>query len=145
MKFSFIMYTSRLAFQVTTPRTDVAVISISDPDQVVSNLTGWGALLELKFCDLTSPVCGLPIFMPRDAAKTLDFLEQSNTICKMLLIHCEAGVSRSGAVAYFAANKSGLSEVWSMDRLEATGSSQAINKRVMQLLQDVDHRRKRNA
>ena len=142
MKFEIIMYLSRLAFLKTTPRKSVAVISISDPDQVVSNLEGWGDVLELKFCDLVSPACGLPIFTGRDALKTVEFLEQ--TSCQNLLVHCEAGVSRSGAVAYFAAEKSGVPRVYSMDTLEEVGSSKVINKRVMELLQHV-YRRKYSA
>lgn len=145
MKYETIVYLPRLAFQKTKPREDVAVVSISEPDQPVSNLSGWGAVLELKFCDLTSEVCGLPIFTARDAFKTIEFLEKANSVCNKLLIHCEAGVSRSGAVAYFAAEQSGLTHVYSMDRLEEVGKSEAINTRVMQLLQNEYKRRKRNA
>jgi len=145
MKFKTIMYVSRLAFLKMTPREDTAVVSISEPDMVINNLIGWGAVLELKFCDLESLVCGLPIFLPRDALKTIAFLETANEHCCNLLVHCEAGVSRSGAVAYFAAEKSGLSHVYSMDRLEKVGSSQSINKLVMKTLQRVSQRREENA
>ena len=137
------MYLSRLAFLRTKARKDVAVVSISEPDDPsVNNLDGWGAVLELKFCDLESPTCGLPIFTTRDALNTIEFLE--NTDCNKLLVHCEAGVSRSGAVAYFAAEKSGLSHVHSMGEEELVGSSQCINKLVMKLLQHVYKRRNKN-
>ena len=145
MRFKTVMYLSRLGFQRTKPRDSVAVISISEPDQVVSNLENWGALLELKFHDLDSPTCGLPVFTTRDALRTIEFLEEANKHCCNLLVHCEAGVSRSGAVAYFAAEKSGLSHVYSMGTLEEVGSSKCINKLVMKYLRHVDQRRKRDA
>lgn len=65
MKFEIIMYLSRLAFLKATPRKSVAVISISDPDQVVNNLVGWGDVLELKFCDLGCRAGNLSILMER--------------------------------------------------------------------------------
>ena len=144
MRFKTIMYLSRLAFIKMKPRKDVAVVSISEPEQIVNNLEGWGAVLELKFCDLESMVCGLPIFTTRDALKTIEFLEEANIDCCNLLVHCEAGVSRSGAVAYFAAEQSELSHVQSMGKLEEVGSSQCINKLVMKFLQHVYQRRRKD-
>lgn len=132
--FKKIIYLSRLMFWSTTPRSHVAVISVSDPGDIPRNLDGWGAVLKLQFCDLSQDLSGYRVFEKQDAIAVIDFLQQAAKTCETLVVHCEAGVSRSGAIAYYAAMKSNLATVYSADRLEAVGQSQAINKRVFAML-----------
>lgn len=121
-------------FWRTTPRKNVAVISISEPGDIVKNLDGWGAALKLQFCDLTQDLSGYRVFEKQDAIAVIDFLQHAEQICDTLLVHCEAGVARSGAIAYYAAARNNLTTVYSADRPETVGQSKAINKRVFSML-----------
>lgn len=57
-------------------------------------------VLTLYFDDIDAPVEGLTLFTSRQADEVIDFLARNRSV-DTLLIHCYAGVSRSGAVADF--------------------------------------------
>jgi len=67
----------------------------------------WKDVLRLQFHDKdpnhTNPeeACGYRLFSDQDAIKILNFLKLHQEDCKEAIVHCEAGISRSAAVAKF--------------------------------------------
>lgn len=94
-----------------------AVISITDPGQAPASIRGAGALLRLEFFDLTAPVQGDArfaadsLFNSERAASLISFLQrlQAESQEHLVVVHCEAGVSRSSAVALFVEAFTGCS------------------------------------
>lgn len=88
---------------------DVPWIAIS----IVSDVCHWPklsednrlGLLQLAFHDrsdplyLNHPLTGLLYFQPQQALHIWDFINKYGEDAECLLVHCEAGVSRSAAVA----------------------------------------------
>lgn len=56
-------------------------------------------LLRLAFPDLAMPVEGCDLFDEEHAHRILDFVQDVWRRIELLMVHCEAGVSRSPAVA----------------------------------------------
>ena len=91
-----------------------AVISITDPGSSDSRISSaFGPVLRLKFDDLdddsmASGSTGQP-FSVADAQTLLSFLGKLDSDLKIdgLLVHCEMGRSRSGAIAWFALSYGG--------------------------------------
>jgi predicted protein tyrosine phosphatase len=103
----------KVSATITTPHV---IISITDPDSKLpkfdpnENRIG---ILFLQFHDLEdiSPGMtlqdaveyitefGLGLFSDKQAAQIVDFVEKIKDMAKGILVHCEAGVSRSAAVA----------------------------------------------
>lgn len=59
-------------------------------------------LLELKFDDITEPENGYILFNDSLAVKVKDYFEKITGSDKALLVHCDAGISRSGAIGLIA-------------------------------------------
>lgn len=82
-----------------------AVISITDPGSKPARLRETAecvGILRLEFHDLDRPIDGLDdykLFMPDDARQIADFVRGVKSKIGTLLIHCEAGISRSASVA----------------------------------------------
>lgn len=84
---------------------EVAVISITDPSQAPAALQpGWRAVLRLAFHDIDAVVFGNPGLLERyppmtaaQAALIATFVEAFKD--SHILVHCEAGISRSYAIA----------------------------------------------
>lgn len=83
-----------------------AVVSITDPGQTPANIVGTSTLLRLSFFDLVEDI-GHPdfppekLFVPQKARALREFIaavQQASRI-DTCIVHCEAGVSRSAAVA----------------------------------------------
>jgi len=86
-------------------QTDIAIISIND-----NSNSFWGIpffnvdhlnVLNLKFDDVDVDIKECKAFTREQALKTIDFLSSQKNR-KTLLIHCAAGISRSGAIGQFA-------------------------------------------
>lgn len=86
------------------------VISITDPKQVLPNIAQPADLLRLAFFDiddsLSEPRFADFKFNDDHAQSIIDYLETHHKKNEdlNLIVHCEAGVSRSAAVALFAHN-----------------------------------------
>jgi predicted protein tyrosine phosphatase len=106
---------------VDTPgRPDTAVISITNPGTTPASIRpGWGALLRVEFMDydmdsIVSPWIRADIeqlgkhMTAAQAAEIVAFVRELPEGITELLVHCEAGVSRSAAVALWACGRSGL-------------------------------------
>ena len=80
---------------------DTAIISISDPRTTPPLLDVWSAELRLRFDDATeNDALGDDILFTRDmATETIGFIDQNSD--QNFVVHCEAGISRSAAVAQF--------------------------------------------
>ena len=103
---------------IRAPLSDFAIISIySLPNELLftpQNLDkikklGCSDVLSLLFWDidpLTEKVGDAPIFTETHAQEVRNYLDKINCFPNdvVLLVHCDAGISRSGAVATFASN-----------------------------------------
>lgn len=76
---------------------EYGVISITDPEQKDALISGTDNILRLRFLDLTE---GVGIFNDKHAQQVIDFVQKMNEMgIEKMVVHCEAGVSRSAAVA----------------------------------------------
>lgn len=109
-KISFIR--QRVAEQMI-PTENMVLISITQPgDKEVGLHPEWKAILRLEFDDIDGsmlPSSNSRSFTAWHAKEVLDFLEIYKDIDE-LIVHCMAGISRSAAVAKFAAEKYNCNE-----------------------------------
>jgi len=79
------------------------VISIRDPDSPrprVKKQSGLRAVLYLIFNDAEPPTTESMVLMtPEQAQQIVDFVERHQRSVETVVVHCEAGMSRSPAVA----------------------------------------------
>jgi predicted protein tyrosine phosphatase len=98
----FVFSTSRSGAEEFTWLETFAVISITDPQAPLLALRSPNlvARLDLQFWDLTEdPGDGRLIFTADMANEVIAFVQDRCAKAKMLLVHCEAGVSRATAIA----------------------------------------------
>ena len=80
------------------------IISIMSPGQTHPRMNVYGVpRLNIQFHDIVEEICventlWLPM-QPEYAAQIVDFMQESFPWCDRLVIHCEAGISRSAGVA----------------------------------------------
>jgi len=77
--------------------TDTRVISITHPNDQ-ANLSGWEDVVRFEFDDITIQTCGYVMFDLDMAIKMVDSVMNTD---KQILVHCDAGMSRSAAVCRF--------------------------------------------
>lgn len=98
----------------------VAIISITDTDMPMAKLNGsWSIILRLKFDDIDPKwhahigaiVDQDKCFSAGHAKEILDFVEDVKAMPSVnrLVVHCEHGVSRSGAIGEFLSKRFGIS------------------------------------
>lgn len=92
----------------------LAVISITDPDSSDTHIAHeFGPVLRMKFDDLDADSLAAGStgtrFTHGDAEKTIAFLDMVNRdrVLQGIIVHCEMGRSRSGAVAWYALSYGG--------------------------------------
>lgn len=91
------------------------VISITCHDQRPARLQGSPEALRMQFYDLVEPVADSPkygpesLFTPAQAQDVVDFVRRLHDLPEpiTMVVHCEAGVSRSSAVALYVAEATG--------------------------------------
>jgi predicted protein tyrosine phosphatase len=84
----------------------IGLISIRDTETEGANLRGdWGAVLRLHFDDVERGWPGRCPMDENDAIQILDWLDVNVSRLTTLFVHCEAGISRSSAVAQFIGEK----------------------------------------
>ncbi len=102
----------------TQGQSDTALISISCPGDPAPLKEGWGALLRLEFHDVLAKddyemarddgtVLNIVAFKPSHADMILDFIDSLPHEVGAVVVHCDAGVSRSAAVARFIHERHG--------------------------------------
>lgn len=108
-------FVSRAAAESLLFAPDIAVISVTDPGKRVAALPVWfRQVLRLAFYDAVPGDEFIPVPLPgcfdRDMARlVVDFVDRLHAApepCR-LIVHCEEGVSRSAAIALFAAARTG--------------------------------------
>ena len=84
------------------PRSDSALISLLDPD--VDNAIDydkWENKIISRFEDVEEKEAGRKVFTRKKAKEIIDFTTNLSPDIRYLVIHCYAGISRSGAVTKF--------------------------------------------
>ena len=87
------------------PEVSAIIISITDPEQpqaALRNILEYKDCLRLQFHDLDHPIEGykyLKMFHKTDAEQIIAFVDKYKDGVELVVVHCEAGVSRSAGVA----------------------------------------------
>lgn len=91
-----------MAAQVYHPDQDFAVVSITSPGQDPADFepdTDRRGICRVEFDDTTYPdVNGWTIISPQQADKIVRFFTKYRETVDIMLVHCEAGISRSRGV-----------------------------------------------
>jgi predicted protein tyrosine phosphatase len=115
MTINEVFFVSRQAAEALVFFPDTAVISITDPGKRLAALPVWfRQVLRLSFYDAVPGDEFIPIPIPgcfdgsmaKDIHTYVRTLHDATHTCR-LIVHCEEGVSRSAAVALFAAELTG--------------------------------------
>lgn len=80
-------------------------------------LLGCKDFLSLQFSDIEKPIDHVPfdeyepiLFNEKQARRIIAFIDKARQFAQTLVVHCAAGISRSGAVGLFACRYLGLDE-----------------------------------
>jgi predicted protein tyrosine phosphatase len=82
-----------------------SVLSISDPTSTLPRVSGVISELRLRFWDVSRPNLVYPGAKPHDVSDIIDFFHEAP---RPILVHCEAGISRSSAatlIGYYLVHK----------------------------------------
>lgn len=102
------------------PRAETAIISITNPGDLAPLKTGWNQILRIAFADASYDENTIESYRRMwklssfgfptkgHALSILSFIDELPPHIDTLIIHCGAGVSRSGAVAKYASERFGL-------------------------------------
>ncbi|MCO6042684.1 hypothetical protein NG895_02080 [Aeoliella sp. ICT_H6.2] len=114
-------------FECSVPWACISIVSLGDerPEMSEENRVD---LLELSFDDITKEHPQGRLFSDSDAADILDFVAANCRRARVVMVHCEEGVSRSSAVAAAVAQSLGL------DAEPFLGGDYDPNQRVLSLL-----------
>lgn len=120
--FERALFLSRVEAEAFPGHPGAVLVSITDPETPAPALGPyWRDVLRLQFYDADDDVAeavereGLVVCHEPDARRIVSFLERWHGEPEgppELVAHCEAGVSRSAAVARFAAERYGLAFRW---------------------------------
>lgn len=91
----------RLQAEAVTPVEAAVCISITNPRQSPAHLEGWSQILRLGFHDVDYSIGSYKAMTVAQAGELLDFVHQHRQ--NPLMVHCEAGFSRSVAAGRFIA------------------------------------------
>lgn len=103
-----VTFLSRAMAAKHIPVAGSVLISIHDKSepQFVPG-AGWADVLYLSFHDMDVDTLGLDMFSACQARQVLDFAEKHQS-CAQIVVHCQMGQSRSGAVAMYLSEKYGV-------------------------------------
>jgi predicted protein tyrosine phosphatase len=102
-------FVSRREAEAMRPKSDanVAIISINSDDKLANLSENWKYKLPLIFEDIDKPLVHkgreLILFNGQMAKRIIEFVDSIQNDITVLIVHCDAGVSRSAAVAKFIA------------------------------------------
>lgn len=100
-------FTGRSQAEALYGRSHWAVISITQPGEKVDLRSGWHSVLRLHFHDIDQPEDPYTLFDESHAKQIIDFVSAVNDSGQVegILVHCQAGISRSAAVARWIADQ----------------------------------------
>ena len=112
-----VQFMPRFHAEAIIPRSTSAMISISGPNNPARLNQLWhrGNLIRLQFhdadevgrvsrrLDYPGESKYIQLFTPKDAKHIIDFVNEVKNKVDVILVHCDAGISRSAAVAKFIA------------------------------------------
>ena len=118
MKLEKVLFINRGRAEMIQPRSDEAIISISNPDNPANLFPSWAPsrVLRLGFHDADEnkrhvhsgehqlyKIINCRLFDEDDAKKVLEFIGDKKDKVTTIYVHCDAGISRSAAIAKFIA------------------------------------------
>lgn len=128
---------SRKQAEALEPKGNQAIISITAPGKAANLKPGWRAILRLEFHDITEQWEvdreGLTMFSEAHADSIRNFMTLIETASNLqdsdIVVHCDAGVSRSVAVGVY------LRDVHACElHLHATPNPSFANQTVLRTL-----------
>lgn len=134
-----IQFVSQAVAERITPTENMAIISVTSPREWASLKSGWKDTLRLQFDDIDRVhtniqlLVGTNLFLEHQAEEIIDFLDKNKDVDE-LIVHCMAGISRSSAIAKFAAEKFNCN-----DFLHRYEKYDLYNKHVYRTLKEVDN------
>jgi predicted protein tyrosine phosphatase len=93
---------SRKQAESFNPTRSHIIISITEPNSIDANIPinqHCKDILRLQFHDIDIERKDLELFNRTDASIILEFVAMYKSIAKLIMVHCEAGISRSAAIA----------------------------------------------
>jgi len=109
MSIKHVIFTSQKAAEAKASWSDWAVISINSTGTSTQLQKGWRDVLSLEFDDIVEHEESSKLFTEGQARQIIEFVMRCNASeVEGLIIHCNAGVCRSAAVAKWVAEKYGL-------------------------------------
>jgi len=109
MPIKHILFTSQKAVEAKAPWSDWAIISINNLGTNAQLQKGWWDILRLEFDDIVEQEEPYKRFSEGQARQIIEFVMRCNSEeTEGLIVHCNAGVSRSAAVAKWVSEKYGL-------------------------------------
>ena len=102
MVFKFMVLNRSGVGYIQIKEMNHAFISIIDPGseeiKLRTNPFTMG-VLRMAFHDLDKPIVGYDLFSKEEAKQILDFINSIKNKIDLIIVNCEAGISRSAAVA----------------------------------------------
>ncbi len=110
LELKHVIFTGRDQAEASLGWGHWAVISITQPGETVALKEGWHSVLRLHFHDIDVPEEPYVLFNDQHANEIINFLEDVAETGEIegALVHCQAGISRSAAVAKWIAERYGL-------------------------------------
>jgi predicted protein tyrosine phosphatase len=96
---------NRESASVSHPKVRSILISITDPDEPLLDIQhpeAYLGVLRLSFHDVERILDGYPEVIPfteNDAESIINFIDNYKNDIELVVVHCEAGISRSAGVA----------------------------------------------
>lgn len=97
-----VIYMSRLEAERFDNDKNYIIISITDPNQPVAQLeksNNCNGILRQKFYDIDVPVKGYKLMDSYQADEIATFVKNHKDFVDIIIVHCEAGISRSAGIA----------------------------------------------
>lgn len=98
MKRAVGYYPRQVAQQLNRP---LWVISVGEKGDGLKFSCEHQSVLRLEFDDITEHLDGYKLFSFNHAKRIIQWIDTLPDECRMVVVHCEAGLSRSAAVAQF--------------------------------------------
>lgn len=91
------------------PQHKAVLISIhDDTEPPLDAHSSWVDVLHLRFHDADASCDGMELFTPDQARQALEFVRKHADTCDELVVHCQAGQSRSAGMALYLAEVLGV-------------------------------------